>query len=113
MKIYQIHKYGGDWEDHRDYIVSSYISYEKANIEMERLKKEEALLMKCESCPLYFCPDDCDGHDCDNCINYRVKKAKEYCDRYECVIGNDDSCKNRYFSFIDYHFKIEEVEVIE
>ena len=113
MKIYQIHKYGGNWEDYRDYIIGSYISYEKANIEMECLKKEEQQLRMCDSCPLIYCPEDCDGHDCDSCINYRVEKAKEYCDRYECSIGNGDNCKNRYFKFIDYHFKIEEVEVIE
>ena len=114
MKIYQIHRYGGDWEDYRDHIVGSYISYEKADIEMERLKKEEEQLRKCGSCPLYFCPEDCDGHNCDNCIDYRVKKAKEYCDRYKPFDkGEDDCCVNRRFVFYDINYKIEEVEVIE
>lgn len=114
MKIYQIHKYGGDWEDYRDYVVGIYISYEKANIEMERLEKEEQQLRMCDSCPLMYCPEDCAGHDCDDCIDYRVKKAKEYCDRYKPPFDeNRDYCVNRYFSFVDNHFRIEEVEVIE
>lgn len=111
MKIYQIHKYGGDWEDYRDYIVGTYILYEKANTEMERLDKEEQKLRMCKSCPLYFCPDNC-NHDCEDCFDYRVKKVKEYCDRYE-PNEDKDACANRYFSFYDNNFRIEEVDVIE
>ena len=80
---------------------------------MEQLKKEEQQLRMCSSCPLMYCPEDCAGHDCDNCLDYRVKRAKEYCDRYDPINENSDNCKNRYFSFYDNDFRIEEVEVIE
>ena len=46
MKIYQIHDYGGEWEDRFDYIVGSYLSKEKADAEMEQLKSDEELARK-------------------------------------------------------------------
>lgn len=82
MKIYQIHEYGGQWEDRYDYIVASYLSEEKAIKEKERLEIEEEGLMKCSSCPLYFCEDDCDNN-CLECNKHRVEKAKSYCKNYE------------------------------
>lgn len=40
MKIYQIHEYGGEWEDKYDWIVGSYLSEERAMKEHMRLEKE-------------------------------------------------------------------------
>lgn len=40
MKIYQIHKYEGEYEDYSDRIISSYLDYNKALIEKERLEHE-------------------------------------------------------------------------
>ena len=111
MKIYQIHEYGGELEDYRDYVVGSYLLYEKANAEKERLEHEEEQLRKCGSCPLYFCPDNC-NYDCEDCLDYRVEKAKEYCDMYE-YSEDKDRCTNRCFRFYDINYRIEEVEVIE
>lgn len=109
MKIYQIHEYGGEWECSFDYIVSSYLSKDKAIAEKERLELEEEKRQKCNSCPLYFCERECDS-DCDECEKHKSEKAREYCDRYK---PNGDSCSNRDFRFSDSFFKIEEVEVIE
>lgn len=69
MKIYQIHEWGGEWEDRYDYIVSSYLSKEKAEAEKERLEKEQAGIMKCNECPIYFCPFECNGEDCGTAWN--------------------------------------------
>lgn len=109
FKIYQIHEYGGQWEDSYDYIVGSYLSKEKAEVEKDRLVKEEQDLLdlytKCCNCPLYS--DD---------------KMKEYCDRYEPFDKNkhsldefdgDEYCVNLAWYHDDSYFKIEEVEVIE
>ena len=113
MKIYQIHEYGGEWEDRYDYIVGSYLSQEKAIVEKERLEKEEVEAEKCDSCPLFFCDPDCD-EDCEDCGKYRIDKAKKYCDEYEPVDErNRDMCMNCKSQIYYSNFSIEEVEVIE
>ena len=38
MKIYQIHKYEGEYDDYSDRIISSYLNYDKALNEKERLE---------------------------------------------------------------------------
>lgn len=54
MKIYQIHKYEGEYEGYSDVIVSSYLDYNKALTEKERLEQEELELQeqakKCNDC---------------------------------------------------------------
>lgn len=122
MKIYQIHEYGGEYEDRYDWIVASYLSKEKAQAEQERLELEEEERRKCGCCPLYYCEPDCDG-DCEKCNDseYKIKKAKEYCDRYEPFDKNKhdqeecatEKCVNFYYVFDDSFFKTEEVDVIE
>lgn len=121
MKIYQIHKYGGEWEDYHDYIVASYLLEEKALVEKEQLEKEEEYLRKCNSCPLYYCWDDCD-EKCEECRKHTIERTKKYCDRYEPfdkdkhdLEEHDESekCVNYYSHFDDYYFRIEEVDVIE
>ena len=110
MKIYQIHEYGGEWEDSYDFIVGSFVSRERAILEQKRLEKEEEIIAKCNSCPLYYCVDDC-NYDCENCDDICVERAKQYCDRFE-PIEEPVRCKN-YFSKDYSCFFIEEVEVIE
>jgi hypothetical protein len=113
MKIYQIHEWGGEWEDRYDYIVGSYLSEEKAIVEKERLEKAEAESEKCDNCPLFFCEPDCDK-DCKKCNEYSIDKAKKYCDEYEPVDeSNYDMCMNRKSQIYYSNFSIEEVEVIE
>ena len=119
MKIYQIHEYGGEWEDRFDYIVGSYLSKEKAEAEMERLRSEEELARKCNSCLLYFCPMEC-YEDCDQCNP--IEQVRQYCDRYEVFdeskhdpeeYDKNSKCVNYDYHMDDHFFRIEEVEVIE
>ena len=55
MKIYQIHKYGGECEDAYDYIIGSYLLEHRANEEMEKAKALEEVKWKqskkCQNCP--------------------------------------------------------------
>ena len=115
MKIYQIHEYGGDWEDSYDYIVGSYLSKDKATTEKERLEKEEKfkqeLVVKCDYCPLYDCFNECDGN-CPECLKRRGNKAKEYCEKYK-PDAESYECKNRVYFEDNSYFKIEEVDVTE
>lgn len=119
-KIYQIHEYGGQWEDAYDYIVSSYFSENKAITEKERLEKEEEDRRKCNSCPLYFCEDNCDNN-CKKCGKRRVEKARIYCSRYEpfdaSKHSSEEYCSSDKCINYDYgeesFFRIEEVEISE
>lgn len=119
MKIYQIHEYGGSWEDAYDYIVGSYLSKDKAIAEKDRLEEEEEKRRKCGLCPLFNC-SGCE-YDCEECNNSeRVERTKAYCSRYE-PFDNDKhdpeeydfkKCVNYYYGDNSY-FRINEVEVIE
>jgi len=113
MKIYQVHDYGGEWEDRWDIIVATYLSQEKAIKRVADLEKEQLHSKRCKECPLYFCPSDCTG-DCDICdlesINWK-EKVNSYCDRYEAY--GEDLCANYDGNYNESYFKIEEIEVIE
>lgn len=118
MKIYQIHECGGEWENHYDHIVASYLSEEKAIAEKERLEIEETEAGKCHSCPLYYCQVECEIDVCGSkeCKQRSIDMTKEYCKRYEPDEDYEDSkleCKN--FSLLrgDSCYRIEIVEVIE
>ena len=52
MKIYQIHAYGGQYEDRYDYIQSSYISREKAEHEKTLLEEKEYECELWDECPV-------------------------------------------------------------
>lgn len=107
MVIYQLHKYGGEYEDRYDYIIGSYLRKERAEEEKNKreLVEEEKIKMsrKCRSCPFLdddFCLED--------------KNHEEYCDKAE--LTKDDKwgiyCNNCYYHFPTY-FRIEEAEVEE
>ena len=107
FKIYQIHEYGGQWEDRYDYIRASYLSKEKAEAEKERMEAEEnhirELSEKCHSCPLNIYTEE------NICI-------EEYCDEYKPYKYDDDDeefCENDAWNYEYSYFEIEEVEVIE
>lgn len=115
MKIYQIHEYGGEWEDKYDYIVNSYASENKAKAELEQLEQEEEEYRewsdRCGNCPLFKL--------------FKRKsdiKVDEYCDKYEPFDINkhdpeeyceDEPCVNYYIHREYCFYRIEEVEVIE
>ena len=113
MKIYQIHKYGGNYEDYFDYIVSSYLSKEKAIIERRLLEKDLEESRKCCSCQLYYCDDTCQYNDCDKCNERNLNKIDTYCSRYEPCEWNKYKCINYSTKFNEINYSIEEVEVIE
>lgn len=105
MKIYQIHKYTGLYENFRDYIISSYLDYNKALIEKERLVKEKLELQeqakKCNDCPFIG--------------GWSVEAFPDYCEKSslkdtKCGIECDNYC---YSNWDDATFEIVEVNVIE
>lgn len=116
MKIYQIHEYGGEWEDKYDCIVGSYLSKEKVMKEHMRLEKEQEDFIKqakkCSKCPLY-----------DRSKN--INDVGKYCDDYEVFeegvhdpyeYDESDLCVNHVYDssyWNDTYYRVEEIEVIE
>lgn len=107
MKIYQIHKSGGEWEDRYDMIVGSYLSLNKAKEEKERLQVEEHTRVlqaqKCDECPLYCSYEEI--------TDMMVENAKEYCQEYFSTESR--CCDNYEFDMDESFFDVREVEVIE
>lgn len=112
FKIYQIHRYGGEWEDAYDYIVASYLSKEKAIMRKTVLELEEE-------------QDRKQSEKCHECYASRCRNEDvPYCHFYEPFDENvhsldeyygDEYCVNEmeYWNYEYNYFKIEEVEVIE
>lgn len=110
MTIYQLHEYGGQWEDRFDYIIGSYLKKERAEAEKAKAEENELQLRKkhnkCTNCPFL-----------DEEWEYRYELLSEYanhCDEAdleEIPYGMD--CKNYFSKWDDSYFKIEEVEVEE
>lgn len=109
MIIYQIHKYEGEYEDYSDTIVSSYLDYNKALSEKERLEQEELSLReqgkKCGNCPYigyYYRTEDL------------IDLDPRYCSEVSLENTNYGIGCNNYFShWDDATFEILEVNVIE
>ena len=117
MKVYQIHEYGGVWEDRFDYIRYSYLDEEKAIDKLKELEEEEKLAVQCRNCPLVYCPNDCDKN-CNECNSDRMKEmALKRCNRFIPLKDEDGEwiCNNDRYNrgWDDSYFKICEVEVIE
>lgn len=112
MKIYQLHKYGGEWEDAYDEIIGTYLYQIRA--EEEKIKAEAnvvetlAQVKKCWTCPLL-------DYGSTISIDDIMAKHSDYCDKaclfYDEVFGMD--CENYTMPVDDAHFRIDEVEVIE
>lgn len=108
MKIYQLHKHSGAWEDYHDYIIGSFLLKQRA--EEEKLKaevKENELREQsnnCEDCPFLY-----DAYITNDELLSYCPKAKLKKDEY----SNDMICENYYQHWHDSYFKIEEVEVEE
>lgn len=114
MTVYQLHEYGGMWEDRYDFLIGTYASLDRALMEKEQLEKEKEETEKCNFCPLYMCEDDCD-YDCDKCMNTDTEKIKEYCDDYVPYIHGNGmvGCSNRRYTYDSALFRIDEIDVIE
>lgn len=103
MKIYQVHRSGGEWEDYYNYIVASYLHEENAMKKKEELvHKEMKLRDKAEECrecyDKYFyddtnkpCPKDC----------------------CKIIVYNDGDieCSNRYDHWENENYFIETLEI--
>ena len=111
MKIYQLHKYGGEWEDYRDYIIGSYLHKERAEEEIIKVQDEEfqkqRLSKQCANCPYYT--DDIEDNQTLSDL------MRQHCDHSDIRCDDDSElfCKNFYLHWTDNDFVIKEVEVIE
>ena len=110
MKIYQIHKYGGEWEDAYDYLVGSYLRKERAEEVMaekqEENQRREEYVRHCNHCPY------CDYFD-QNDNKALADKMREYCDHSDIKCDSDGElfCDAGDFYSEEGYFRIEEVEV--
>lgn len=108
MKIYQLHKYGGEWEDHFDYIIGSYLRKERAEEEKAKYEAKEKVVMeqskKCEDCPYLYDAYITNDELLSYCPNAKLEKNE---------FNNDIDCQNYYVTWDEAYFKIEEVEVEE
>ena len=112
MKIYQLHKYGGEWEDQFDEIIGTYLYEARARDELAKAIAEDIIneecARHCDRCPYIGSWDEKD-------IAALVKKMKEYCSHSDIVYGKNNLMCNAYVPLYSYknYFRIEEVEVIE
>ena len=107
MKIYQLHKYGGEWGDAYDDIIGSYLHEARAEEAKTKAEAQEIELReqsrKCEDCPFLY--DEYITND--ELLSYCPKAALTKSE-YSGVI-----CENYCVDWWENHFRIEEVEVIE
>ena len=108
MKIYQLHKYSGEWEDFRDHIIGSYLRKERAKEEKAKSEAREKELVeqsnKCDACPYLY-----DSYITNEKLLSYCTKAKLEKNEY----GDDMDCVNYSTHWDEATFKIEEVEVEE
>lgn len=104
MKIYQLHKRGGEWEDSYDYIVGSYLRKERA--EEEKIKAEAKEKEKVEH-----------GRKCGNCPfldGALLSRYPDYCSEAKLEEGEYGMrCDNYYLHWYEDTFSIKEIEVEE
>ena len=111
MKIYQLHKYGGEWEDRYDDIINSYLHKDIAEAMLNVYKTLDAVecahSRRCSRCPIW-------GQIGDN-VEIIAKKCADYCDQFKRESYEDGSldCCNWMSHRDESNFRIEEVEVIE
>ena len=112
MKIYQLHQYGGSWEDAYDDIIGTYLHKEKAEEAITRFKEKERLAQElnrhCNNCPMLnsaTLDSDKLAEECAAYCNHFVRVA--YDDRDDC------DCENWLPTYEKSYYRIEEVEVEE
>lgn len=112
MTIYQLHEYGGQWEDAFDYIISSYMRKERA--EEEKLKAEEKEAKRTEQCKkCNNCPIGDEDLQADT-LEYAKHTCRNYCSRaeiFEDKFGYD--CEHYEVCWEESRFRVEEIEVEE
>lgn len=120
MKIYQVIQYGGEYEDKYELVENTFISKEKAELELERLSKEleeaEEIQVRCSSCKIkYYRTENFEkilecGYRtscfCDM-SELKISKDEEYeLTTYQIICDNDGS----WCEYVN-GYKIEEFEV--
>ena len=110
MKIYQLHEFGGQWEDSYDHLIGSYLHKERAEEEKIKAEIKEKELRerdkRCKDCP--FLEGTFEN------INDLLSKHPNYCTELkleETDYGLD--CENYHFHWDESSFEIREVEVEE
>ncbi|MBO5828840.1 MAG: hypothetical protein J6R59_10385 [Paludibacteraceae bacterium] len=118
MVIYQLHEYGGEYEDTYDHIIGSYLRKERAEEEKAKAEAEEKKRRekseRCQNC--LFLKDIAKDNfaSLENLFNTVVDEFSDYCDEVELI--EDDygiDCENWEVSWDEPTFEIEEVEVEE
>lgn len=111
MKIYQLHEFGGEWEDRYDYIRGSYLRKERAEerkAELEAIERELTKKSKrCNNCPAldaypFASFDSLFDKYCYYCPEMKLEET-EY----------GLNCKNYFVKWDTSNFKIKEIEVEE
>ncbi len=109
MKIYQLHKYGGEWEDAYDYIIGSYLYQKRAEEEKIKAEAKEQELVersnKCYNCPFLENPF--------SQLDVLTHQYKDYCSDAKLDDGDEWGiiCDNCYHHWDESYFEIKEVEV--
>lgn len=116
MKIYQLHKYGGEWECAFDYIIGSYLHLERAEEALTQAQEEDLRLQAygkhCLKCPyMNACEPGVD-------INYveLEDEMKQHCDHNHIVYDEYGmiDCENwKSPDLYTNYFRLEVVEVEE
>lgn len=111
MKIYQLHKYGGQWEDAYDHIIGSYLRKERAEEAMAEKhasdRREAEYAEHCAMCPYWNCEDE-------SSVELRDKMLA-YCDHSDihCDCDGELICNASCLLYAYSNLRIEEVEVEE
>lgn len=108
MKIYQLYKCGGDWEDSYESVIGSYFKKERAEEEKTKAEIEEKKLVeqsdKCNECPYLYDAYITNDKLLSYCSMANLKKNEH---------NNDIDCENYYEHWNNAFFEIKEVEVEE
>ena len=111
MKIYQLHEYGGEYEDFRDYIIGSYLRKERAEEEKAKAEAEEQKIReqacRCSNCPFV-------GEKPAK-LKTLLAKHKGYCEimKLDAFGKYGIVCENYFTHWDNMYFEIQEVEVEE
>ena len=110
MKIYQVHEFGGEYDDYFDRIVGSYMKRERAE-EVRDEKRAEAKRLRAKSDKCNQCPIFNEEH---STIEDFIAAAARYCDEAEIVEDYFGvNCENYFCLWDDPNYCVEEVEVEE
>ena len=108
MTIYQLHKYGGEFDDKYDDIIGTYFLRIRAEEEKAKAESKEAELREqsrmCNDCLYLY-----DAYITNDELLSYCPKAKLEKNEYD----DDIDCQNYMTHWYNSYFRIEEVEVIE